>query len=136
MMEAMRRLPLIMVLFCLALPLSAGVEQSLGLSGNKVEPVDGKIGVLSDDGTHAALVRGMLSQPYSLTWVETYVAEENRPSFTTVYGEMLASLLPQTGFVLGAESEEGAFVTVPVRLSDGRYLTLSFHDDLLVALTL
>jgi len=133
----MRRLLILSLMLVLPALIWAGsVEQILGaLSSVPVEPVDSHIGILSVDGPHAELAGKLLSEPYSLEWVEQYVEPAMRYQFTNTYTTLLSSLLPQTSVVFGQEHEEGGLCEVPVRLSDGRYLTLDFRSSRLVAVS-
>lgn len=109
-------------------PLSAKeAEERLALkSGADVMPSDRHIGPLDNGSEDAVWARSLLSEPYGLAWVEKWVEAEDRESFTSEYGPLLSSLLPQEGVVCAKTVEGPASKSLAVRLSDGRYLTLAF----------
>jgi hypothetical protein len=112
------------------------VERQLAASGGQVvEPVDPLIGVLSGSGVHVDLARKLLAHPYDLSWVETYVDSSLRYQFTHTYNDILSELLPQRDMAFGREQGNDDISELPVRLSDGRYVTLSFRGGKLVSLS-
>jgi hypothetical protein len=129
----MRRI-LCAIILCLPVLLSAvTTEERFTLSPAKeVVPYDRTIGKLTKDCASCPTVSAMLSSPYSLEWVETYVAPSVKNAFVSLYGKELASLLPQKDFLFG-ESRDGS---VPVRLSDGRIMTLALYEGKLLSFSL
>ena len=79
-----------------------------------------KIGQLIQpvEGSSEAYTAKALAEPYSLDWVEKYVAEGVRFSFVRTFDQVLANLLPQTILALGkaVRSQEG--VAVPFRYGE------------------
>ena len=93
------------------------------LSFSKDSPylgLDPKIGQLIQpvEGSSEAYTAKALAEPYSLDWVEKYVAEDVRFSFVRTFDQVLANLLPQTTWALGkaVRSQEG--VAVPFRYGE------------------
>lgn len=75
-------------------------------------------------GSSEAYTAKALSEPYTLEWVETYVAEDVRFSFVRTFDRELSLLLPQTKFSLGKAVRREESIAVPFRYAeDMRYGT-------------
>lgn len=80
-------------------------------------------------------IRRMMQSPYGLDWLETYVDPQLRQSFARVYGDLLASILPAEGVLYGSPKSSGPYALIPVRLGEGRYLTLCMKEGFLVSIS-
>lgn len=97
----------------------------LALTGlySAVYPLDRSIGLISaaEEGSPEALLLQAFREEYSLEWLDEYVSEEVRPSFSLFYSDTLLSLLPLENPIISVPEEgrvnikdtvSGALVTV------------------------
>lgn len=100
--------------------------------GDTITPSEPKLGQISEPPKG---VREMMEGEYSLAWIETYVDEEVKYAFPRQYGALLGSLLPVRDALYGKAVASGPYELIPLRLKDGRYLTLCMQAGKLVSLS-
>ncbi len=116
------------------LPLSAKeTEEKLAMEkGIVVRPTEPTLGELSEPSLG---VREMMEGEYSLAWLDGYVDPGVKQSFAYQYGPLLEAMLPAKGAIYGRSVASGPYVVVPVRLRDGRYVTLTLAENKLVGIS-
>lgn len=122
----------------LILPLSLlgakSTEERLDLVPSEaVLPVDPRLGTMDPSSSEVRKTAQALSEDYGLAWTEKWVREDSRYAFAKNYGDVLASLLPQTGVSFASPVPETDGSSVSGRLSDGRIVTVFWRGGGIVA---
>ncbi|MFA7118878.1 MAG: hypothetical protein WC159_08910 [Sphaerochaetaceae bacterium] len=131
---------LIAMLLLLISPLWGKIrEQQLALQQTPLlYATDATIGKLvgNEEQSEVGISSLLLGQEFDLAWLEKYVDPSVRDQFSNTFGVLLSSLLPQSGVSFAKPVIGEDLVTVPARLADGRYLSLTFKAQKLISLAI
>ncbi|MFA6845773.1 MAG: hypothetical protein WCR02_08610 [Sphaerochaetaceae bacterium] len=114
-------------------------EQQLALQQTPLlYATDATIGKLvgNEEQSEVGISSLLLGQEFDLAWLEKYVDPSVRDQFSNTFGVLLSSLLPQSGVSFAKPVIGEDLVTVPARLADGRYLSLTFKAQKLISLAI
>lgn len=70
-----------------------------------------------------------ISQDYCFNWVEEYVKEDCRYSFTKINDNLLTNLLPIKKYYLLSEKQDTIETTVTVKIENKQYLNFIIDND-------
>ncbi|WP_320130138.1 hypothetical protein [uncultured Sphaerochaeta sp.] len=128
-MDIRRFIAVCMCIFSVSLVSGAPLGTRLSVTyGNPLFPADPVIGQLvsQKNGQVETLTAQALSENWSVDWLERYVSKDMRYGFSKSFNDILASLLPQKGFVLSAAKKEEDIISVPIRLSNTDDLEITY----------